>query len=155
MSPTSVSRLASQITFAIHTDNLQLQDHIFAFRDAKFSPYPRSEFEYILRGSLDTHTNLSTFESTQVLSQLTSALEYLHNRQPPVAHRDIKPANILVSKREDDGIYVKFADFGLSKAADTLEAFCGTLEWAAPEICLKAANRKGAANDTYRVAVDI
>ena len=99
--------------------------------------------------------NLSTLESTQVLCQLSSALEYLHNQQPSVGHRDIKPANILVVKRGVDGIYVKFADFGLSKAADTLKTFCGTLEWAAPEIYLKAADRKGTANDIYSVAVDI
>ena len=82
-------------------------------------------------------------------------MEYLHNQQPSVGHRDIKPANILVVERGVDSIYVKFADFGLSKAADTLKTFCGTLEWAAPEIYLKAADRKGTANDTYSVAVDI
>lgn len=130
-------------------------DHIVAFRNATFSPCPQLEFEYVPEGSLDTHTNLSTFENTQVLCQLSSALKYLHNQQPPVGHRDIKPANILVVERGADGIYVKFADFGLSKAADALKTFCGTLEWAAPEIYLKAADREGTANDTYDVAVDI
>ena len=113
------------------------------------------EFEYVPGGSLDTHTNFSTSESTQILYQLSSALEYLHNQQPSVGHRDIKPANVLVVERGVDGIYVKFADFGLSKAADTLKTFCGTLEWAAPEIYLKAADQKGTANDIYSVAVDI
>lgn len=113
------------------------------------------EFEYIAGGSLDRYTNLSTLESTHILCQLSSALDYLHNQTPSIAHRDIKPENILVVERGTDGIYVKFADFGLSKAADTLKTFCGTLLWAAPEIYLKAADPIGAAKDTYSVAIDI
>lgn len=130
-------------------------DHIVAFRDAAFSPYPQLTFEWVPGGSLDTYSNLSTFENTQVLCQLSSALEYLHNQQQSVGHRDIKPANILVVERGIDCIYVKFADFGLSKAADTLKTICGTPKWAAPEIYLKAADRQATANDTYSVAVDI
>lgn len=117
--------------------------------------HPQLEFEYVPGGSLDTYTNLSTFESTQILCQLSSGLEYLHNLQPPVGHRDIKPENILVVERGVDGIYVKFADFGMSRAADSLKTFCGTLTWAAPEIYLKAADQEGIVNDTYSVGVDI
>ena len=120
-----------------------------------FSRYPQLEFEYIPGGSLDSYINLSTLESTHILCQLSSALEDLHNRSPSIAHRDIKPENILVVERGTDGIYVKFADFGLSKAADTLKTFCGTLLWAAPKIYLKAADSIGAAKDTYSVAVEI
>lgn len=58
--------------------------------------------------------------------QLSSALKYLHNRTPWIRHCDVKPENILVVERGVDGIYVKFGDFGLSKAADTLKTFCGT-----------------------------
>ncbi|KAL8927683.1 MAG: hypothetical protein Q9172_001243 [Xanthocarpia lactea] len=131
-------------------------EHIVAFRAATFSPYPRLEFEYVRGGSLDNYTNLSTLENTQVLCQLSSALEYLHNRNPSIGHRDIKPENILVvHRREADGIYVKFADFGLSKAADILKTCCGTLPWAAPEIYSKVADPVGAAEDTYSVAIDI
>jgi serine/threonine protein kinase len=125
------------------------------FRNTTFTPFPRLEFEYVHGGSLETYSNLSTLESTQILCQLSSALKYLHNQQPSVGHRDIKPENILVVERGVDGVYVKFADFGLSKAADILQTFCGTLRWAAPEIYLKAADRKGAAHDKYSVAVDI
>ncbi len=113
------------------------------------------EFEYVPGGSLETHQNLSTFENTQILCQLLSALEDLHNRKPSIAHRDIKPENILVAKRGPDGICVKFADFGLSKEGDALKSFCGTLLYAAPELYLKAADRKGTADDVYGVAVDI
>ena len=90
-----------------------------------------------------------------MLHQLSSALEYLHNRNPSIGHRDIKPENILVERRGEDGIRVKFADFGLSKAADVLKTCCGTLLWAAPEIYLKVADPVGAAENTYGVSVDI
>ena len=89
-----------------------------------------------------------------MLYQLSSALEYLYNRNPSIGHRNIKPENILVKIREADGIYIKFVDFGLSKAADVLKTCCGTPLWAAPEIYLKLANPTGAKEDTYSVAVD-
>ena len=113
------------------------------------------EFEYIPGGSLEKYTDVSDLESTQILCQLSSALEYLHNQKPSIGHRDIKPENILVVERTADGIYVKFGDFGLSKAADILQTCCGTARFAAPEIYLKMADAKGAADNTYSVAVDI
>ncbi|MFK7801366.1 MAG: protein kinase [Anaerolineae bacterium] len=46
--------------------------------------------------------------------QVTQALNYLHNRQPPIIHRDIKPANIIVNQ---DGRAV-LVDFGISKVVE-------------------------------------
>ena len=112
-------------------------------------------FEYVPGGSLDQYNDLSILKKTQVLYQLSSALEYLHNRKPSIAHRDIKPENILVERNRADGIRVKFADFGLSKVADALKTECGTRPFSAPEIHLKYANRIGAAEDLYSVSVDI
>ena len=112
-------------------------------------------FEYIPGGSLDGHVNLSTFENVQILRQLLSALQYLHGKTPPIGHRDIKPENILVLYRRFSGIRVKFADFGLAKAADYLKTFCGTLKWAAPEIYNKVPDPEATVNDKYSVAVDI
>jgi serine/threonine protein kinase len=43
--------------------------------------------------------------------QLCSALEYLHNQDPPVLHRDIKPANIKLTPAGA----IKLVDFGLVK----------------------------------------
>jgi serine/threonine protein kinase len=57
--------------------------------------------------------------------------------------------------RRSSGIHVKFADFGLAKAADYLKTFCGSLPWAAPEIYNKVPDPKAAADDRYSVAVDI
>lgn len=50
--------------------------------------------------------------------QLTSALVYLHNQNPPIIHRDIKPANVKITP-EGQAILV---DFGLAKAADPNQA---------------------------------
>jgi len=53
-------------------------------------------------------------EEKQVLAwaeQLCSALEYLHNQDPPVLHRDIKPSNIKITPSGT----VKLVDFGLVK----------------------------------------
>lgn len=91
-----------------------------------------------------------------MLHQLSSALDYLHRRTPPIGHRDIKPHNILVFRRGGpDGILAKFADFGLSKAAVDLKTCCGTPKWSAPELCAKFANPALTSKDTYSVAVDI
>jgi serine/threonine-protein kinase len=53
-------------------------------------------------------------DEKQVLAwaeQLCSALEYLHNQDPPVLHRDIKPSNIKITPSGT----VKLVDFGLVK----------------------------------------
>lgn len=61
----------------------------------------------------------------------------------PIAHRDIKPGNILVQTRQP--LFVKLADFGISKQASLLHTFCGTPVHMAPE---KSSRR-------YFVKVDI
>ena len=99
--------------------------------------HPGLKFEYVRGGSLDNYsTGMSTAQWFQVLSQLLSALKYLHGRKLPLVHRDIKPQNILVSSKPDgnNGMEVKFADFGLAKAAEEYSSVVGTPGYAAPEI---------------------
>ena len=67
-----------------------------------------------------------------VLCQGLSALVDLHGRKIPIVHRDIKPGNILLQSR--DPLYIKFTDFGLSRASNNLKTFCGTKMYLAPEV---------------------
>lgn len=65
--------------------------------------------------------------------QLASALNYLHNMNPPIIYRDMKPSNVMI--KPEGG--VKLIDFGTAKEyeiennADTTAL--GTRGYAAPE----------------------
>lgn len=65
--------------------------------------------------------------------QLTTVLDYLHTRQPPIIFRDLKPENMMVTPKGE----VYLIDFGIARrfkpgqAGDTVR--WGTLEYAAPE----------------------
>jgi mitogen-activated protein kinase kinase kinase 7 len=86
----------------------------------------------------------------RTLSQLASALEYLHGLQPqPVLHRDLKPDNILGVTGSGGGLVWKLADFGLAKvmSADKQGEFytstlCGTPIYMAPEVSLRICYEK-------------
>ncbi|PMB73538.1 Serine/threonine-protein kinase DCLK1 [Beauveria bassiana] len=133
----------------------KISHHIVALLEATFDPIPKLRLEYIPGGSLTSKDKLSERHGAQVLSQLSSALDYLHTLNPPISHRDIKPENILVVERTVNNIYVKFGDFGLSKESEKLMTNCGTPVWSAPEIFRKNADPKGTRSETYTVAVDI
>ncbi|KAM7220465.1 Protein kinase-like domain containing protein [Rhypophila decipiens] len=128
--------------------------HIVKFYGAVFNPRLKLSFEYVWGGSLASHLarpdGFSRFETVQVLRQATHVLEYLERMQ--ITHRDISPGNILVSSRDRNGIFIKFADFGLAKAGEELTTLCGTKRYTAPEIRQEWFDRTG---DSYTSAVDI
>ena len=68
-----------------------------------------------LREIIENAKHQQTFiPEKQILTwaeQLVSALEYLHQQDPPVLHRDIKPSNIKITPNGT----VKLVDFGLVK----------------------------------------
>ncbi len=72
-------------------------------------------------------------ESTQLMRELLSALDYAH--QQNIVHRDVKPANLLV----EPGGRVKLTDFGVARIQDAADAtrtrgsMVGTLKYMAPE----------------------
>ncbi len=88
--------------------------------------------EYMPLGNLACQIYITEEENLKVLYQGLHALKYLHSHSPPLAHRDIKPANILVRSRIP--FVIKLVDFGLAKNDSTLKTFCGTNDYAAPEI---------------------
>lgn len=76
-------------------------------------------------------------EAIGISRQISAALAYAHQRQPPVIHRDVKPSNIML---ESDTGRVVVTDFGIAKLLDTertrhtLTGFTvGTPGYAAPE----------------------
>jgi len=73
-------------------------------------------------------------EARDIIRQLVEGVDYLHGKG--IAHRDLKPENLLCSE-SDEGVVIKIADFGLSKAfanGSVLETSCGTPDYAAPEV---------------------
>lgn len=88
--------------------------------------------EYLPLGNLACQDHITEEDNLQILCQGLQALKYMHSHFPPLAHRDIKPENILVQSRTPFGI--KLIDFGLAKNDSTFKTFCGTNEYAAPEI---------------------
>ncbi|KAJ3074116.1 hypothetical protein HDU98_012054 [Podochytrium sp. JEL0797] len=77
-----------------------------------------------------------------VMTQLFSALEYLHARN--IVHRDLKPENILLASEAADDWRIKISDFGLAKLVpekDYLKTLCGTPNYVAPEVLNKQGDR--------------
>lgn len=89
---------------------------------------------YMAGGSLKdwlASSRLSMQESLQVIAQIASALDYLHQRQ--IVHRDLKPTNVLMDCHRN----VYLADFGLarllSESTQPLHTGRGTPPYAPPE----------------------
>lgn len=92
--------------------------------------------------------SLSGGEAVRIVSQVCSALAYIHSRQ--IMHRDIKPENIMVT---DNGNNVKLIDFGLSDSDSyaVLKLPGGTRRYAAPELI--AGEAVDARADIYSLGV--
>ena len=136
---------------------IRQQPHFVTLLRAVFEPYPQLILEYVPGGSLEDQEGLTAAECVSIVCQCTSALAYLHGREPPIVHRDIKPGNILIQNREADYIHVKFADFGLSKDYDNLSTICGSWLYLAPEVYhnKQYIDAGGKQRVTYTAAVDV
>ena len=136
-------------------NNYSTQDHIIKLKHASFESGPQLYFEYVPGGSLERYLSATTsFHNEKITIQLLSGLGYLHTQETPITHRDIKPENVLVQAWSPESVHVKLADFGLSKQAERLKTYCGTLLYAAPELyCLQDDPKYGPLVDIWSVAV--
>eukprot|EP01104_Vermistella_antarctica_P018328 TRINITY_DN6740_c0_g1_i1.p1 TRINITY_DN6740_c0_g1~~TRINITY_DN6740_c0_g1_i1.p1 ORF type:complete len:726 (-),score=160.94 TRINITY_DN6740_c0_g1_i1:300-2477(-) len=92
---------------------------------------------------------LTEVEARRLFRQLVSSVDYLH--QNGIVHRDLKLENILLDHNRD----IKLIDLGLGNFFDThnlLKTFCGSADYAAPELWL-AQPYKGPAVDIWSLGV--
>ena len=93
-------------------------------------------FEFIEGKTLDQFkiSDFSTEQKYNIIYQLTSCLEYIHNKK--FIHRDLKPENIMLDNKGQ----IHLLDFSIAKVITnsefTLTRAKGTLNYLAPE-CLE------------------
>lgn len=93
---------------------------------------------------------ISETRAKNIFIQLLQAVNYLHSQN--IVHRDIKSENVLLKERYTDD--VRLLDFGLSRLmprAELLMTSVGTLDYKAPEVCLR--KPYGSACDCWSLGV--
>jgi serine/threonine protein kinase len=102
--------------------------------------------EYVPTGSLADaisgrttqalHLPLPLLEAMEIIRQVGSALQYIHERD--IVHRDVKPGNLLVRIDEQSGRQMLLADFGVArwkvKTSGHEDEVTGTVAYMAPEV---------------------
>ncbi len=71
-----------------------------------------------LKSMLDRLGQLPEDQVLAWIGQITDALDYLHNQDPPIIHRDIKPGNIRIRPNGRAAL----VDFGIAKFYDPQKA---------------------------------
>jgi len=106
-------------------------------------------------------------DAVHLIHQVFDGIQYLHTHG--MIHRDLKPENLLMVGKEpgtDEYMQLKIADFGLSAQRSesksdaewnkTLQEFCGTQDYLAPEVFkIGAARNKKDPSLHYTGKVDV
>jgi serine/threonine-protein kinase len=106
-------REASVLARLDHANLPKVSDFfLFNGRDYLVMDYvPGQDLREIIEHARHKNTFIPEKQVLTWTEQLISALEYLHQQDPPVLHRDIKPSNIKITPTDT----VKLVDFGLVK----------------------------------------
>ena len=95
---------------------------------------------------------LSLPETLEIICQVGSALEYIHERD--IVHRDVKPGNLLVRIDDLNHRHLLLSDFGVARwevnASRHEDQVTGTVAYMAPEVF---SGWFSAASDQYSLAV--
>ena len=93
------------------------ENNMYNHAPSKFQLFLVQEFmaggslqEYI--GFKSANTRITVDNCLEWGVDIASAMEFLHQQDPPIVHRDLKPGNILLDARRSK---VKVCDFGLAK----------------------------------------
>jgi calcium-dependent protein kinase len=84
-------------------------------------------------------TLISELQAACIMYQILLAINHIHKLK--IMHRDLKLENILVSKKEDNGLYrIKICDFGTSflfKEGEKEKNIAGSSYYIAPEVFMR------------------
>lgn len=103
------------------------------------------------RSKLKLTLPLDINQTVDIISQVASALQYIHDRG--VVHRDVKPGNVLIKTDPDGHARMMLADFGVARGAESTTAHtqvAGTFTYMAPE---QFDGQFSPATDQYALAV--
>jgi serine/threonine protein kinase len=92
---------------------------------------------------LDQIRILPLFDTVEIVNQIANALMLAH--QSGIVHRDLKPDNVFLLSMQDESVFIKLLDFGISKGNATAPRVTGkydvlgTPDYMAPEQVLNTA----------------